>query len=79
MITEQVQGITIFSIIVLFITLVFFFGRLCFGWFKGLSPIRYQVRNYLSMYSKTCPLRTLCWAVGHLPFMNNFQCHRKCP
>ncbi len=43
--SEQVQGITIFSIIALFLTLMVFFGRLCFGWFKGFSPITYKVRN----------------------------------
>lgn len=40
--TEQVQGITIFSVVALFVTIMIFFGRICFGWFKGLSPITYK-------------------------------------
>jgi hypothetical protein len=40
--TEKVKAITISSLVMLFITLMIFFGRLCFGWFKGLSPITYK-------------------------------------
>ena len=41
--TDNLRGISIFATVALFLTLLIFFGRLCFGWFKGLSPIKYKV------------------------------------
>ncbi|ELT96718.1 hypothetical protein CAPTEDRAFT_185845, partial [Capitella teleta] len=37
-----VQGIFIFAMVALFLTLFIFFGRICFGWFKSFSPISYK-------------------------------------
>jgi len=34
--------LTVFSLVALFLTLIVFFGRMCFGWFRGISPIRYR-------------------------------------
>lgn len=42
-IADMLQGILIFAMVALFLTLTIFFGRICFGWFKGLSPITYKV------------------------------------
>lgn len=33
----------VFSLLALFVTMTVFLGRLCFGWFRGLSPIKYSV------------------------------------
>ncbi|XP_064621129.1 calcium permeable stress-gated cation channel 1-like [Lineus longissimus] len=40
--SEKMHGLSVFSMIALFITLIIFLGRVCFGWFKGLSPISYK-------------------------------------
>ncbi|XP_074652654.1 mechanosensitive cation channel TMEM63B-like isoform X2 [Tubulanus polymorphus] len=40
--SEQMHGLSVFSMIALFVTLIIFFGRVFFGWFKGLSPITYK-------------------------------------
>ena len=41
--SEEVIGTTIFSVVALFLTLLIFMGRICFGWFRGFSPITYKV------------------------------------
>ncbi|KAL5008324.1 hypothetical protein ScPMuIL_013905 [Solemya velum] len=40
--STDLQPVFIFSSVALFITLIVFFGRICFGWFKHFSLIRYK-------------------------------------
>ena len=80
MISDQLQSLTVFSVLALFVTLIIFFGRMCFGWFKGLSPIHYKVgrcllttplffsslnRTHLALQLSTCPF-TCSLSSSHL-------------
>ncbi|CAH1793257.1 unnamed protein product [Owenia fusiformis] len=43
--SENTYGLTVFSLVALFLTLIIFVGRLCFGWFKGFGPLSYSFQN----------------------------------
>ncbi|XP_060569118.1 calcium permeable stress-gated cation channel 1-like isoform X3 [Ruditapes philippinarum] len=47
--------ISIFSIVVLFFTLLFFFGRVCFGCFKSFSPFK---TNKYKQFDEQAPTRS---------------------
>ena len=46
-----VNQMVMFLLISFFLTLFGLFGRVCFGWFGGLSPIKYKVSDSHDMYT----------------------------
>ena len=65
------KSITIFSAVALFITLLVFIGRMCFGWFRGISPIRYKV----SETSSGLDAHTCTFSHFHQSSFNVFNIH----